>query len=212
MACVGGPGRLGRSSAGDSLRCSATRGAVASKPLLGPRKVLRERTGARMPKTQVSQKRMRSPLLWGGQKHPGDHAPPRGGPWAPFWAFGYVITDLRIYPPPSPSHAPRSDPVTRIYESSYRRGVCKRGSGLRPPCDLYGGAYGCALSDPFYAFPSFNEAEGPWRGGGRASVRAHGARSHCGLISYLTSHVHGPCRPRGGAVRERRIGDRAGSQ
>ncbi len=50
---------------------------------------------------------------------PGDHAPPRGGPWAPFWAFGYVITDLRIYPPPSPSHA--SDPVTRIYESSYRR-------------------------------------------------------------------------------------------
>ena len=36
MACVGGLGRLGRTSAGDSLRCSAARGAVASKPLLGP--------------------------------------------------------------------------------------------------------------------------------------------------------------------------------
>ena len=31
---------------------------------------------------------------------------PWGGLWAPFWAFCYVITDLRIYPPPSPSHAP----------------------------------------------------------------------------------------------------------
>ena len=37
---------------------------------------------------------------------PGDKAPPLGGLWAPFWAFCYVITDLRIYPPPSPSHAP----------------------------------------------------------------------------------------------------------
>jgi hypothetical protein len=31
---------------------------------------------------------------------------PRGVRWAPFWAFCYEITDLRIYPPPSPSHAP----------------------------------------------------------------------------------------------------------
>jgi hypothetical protein len=31
---------------------------------------------------------------------------PQGGARAPFWAFCYVITDLRIYPPPSPSHAP----------------------------------------------------------------------------------------------------------
>jgi hypothetical protein len=46
---------------------------------------------------------MRSPLHWGGHMHPGDHAPPQGGLWAPFWAFCYVITDLRIYPPPSPS-------------------------------------------------------------------------------------------------------------
>ena len=34
------------------------------------------------------------------------HALPQGGHWAPFWAFCYVITDLRIYPPPSTSHAP----------------------------------------------------------------------------------------------------------
>jgi hypothetical protein len=50
--------------------------------------------------------RMRSPTHWGGRSMPGDHAPPQGGAWAPLWAFCYVITDLRIYPPPSPSHAP----------------------------------------------------------------------------------------------------------
>ena len=58
---------------------------------------------------------------------PGDKAP-CGGLWAPFWAFCYVITDLRIYPPPSPSHAPTrhaGKAATRIYESSYRRiGEC----------------------------------------------------------------------------------------
>ena len=31
---------------------------------------------------------------------------PRWMQWAPFWAFCYVITDLRIYPPPSPSCSP----------------------------------------------------------------------------------------------------------
>jgi len=46
------------------------------------------------------------PCTGGGQMHPGDHAPPQGGHRAPFWAFCYEITDLRIYPPPSPSHAP----------------------------------------------------------------------------------------------------------
>ena len=92
MACVGGLGRLGRTSAGDSLRCSAARGAVASKPLLGPWKVLRATRRLRECRKRKFSTRMRSPLHWGGQMHPGDHAPPQGGLWAPFWAFCYVIT------------------------------------------------------------------------------------------------------------------------
>ena len=46
---------------------------------------------------------------------------PRGVQWAPFWAFCYVITDL---PPSLP--LPRSDPVTRIRKSSYRREARQR--------------------------------------------------------------------------------------
>jgi hypothetical protein len=72
-------------------------------------------TGARMPKTQVQQKNAVS-LALGGAEASGRPCPTPRGPWAPFWAFGYVITDL---PPSLP--LPRSDPVTRIYESSYRR-------------------------------------------------------------------------------------------
>ena len=46
---------------------------------------------------------------------------PWGGLWAPFWAFCYVITDLRIYPPPSPSHAPtRSRASANQVTAGYR--------------------------------------------------------------------------------------------
>ena len=44
------------------------------------------------------------------------HALPQGG----HWAFCYVITDLRIYPPPSPSHAPtRSRASTNQVTAGY---------------------------------------------------------------------------------------------
>ena len=84
----------------------------------------------------------------------------------------------------APPHSHR-DTATVTYNSESSQGVCKRGSGLRPPCDLYGGAYGCALSDPFYAFPSFNEAEGPWRGGAvRACVPTVPESLRVNLISH----------------------------
>jgi hypothetical protein len=63
-------------------------------------------------------RRMRSPLHWGGQKHPGDHAPPRGG------ALGCKrdenVNFLRIY---GFLGGPGGEVgvVTHIYESSYRR-------------------------------------------------------------------------------------------
>ena len=50
---------------------------------------------------------------------PGDKAPPLGGPMGAVLGVllrNYGFTDL----PPS-LHVPRSDPVTRITESSYRR-------------------------------------------------------------------------------------------
>ena len=63
------------------------------------------------PVTRISESSYRR-LHRGGQMHPGDHAPPQGGHRAPLWAFCYEITDLRIYPPPSPSHAPTRSRVS----------------------------------------------------------------------------------------------------
>jgi len=62
---------------------------------------------------------MRSPTHWGGRSMPGDHAPPQGGAMGAVLGVllrNYGFTDL---PPSLP--LPRSDPVTRISESSYRR-------------------------------------------------------------------------------------------
>jgi hypothetical protein len=64
--------------------------------------------------------RMRSPTHWGGRSMPGDHAPPQGGAMGAVLGVllrNYGFTDL---PPSLP--LPRSDPVTRTSESSYRRG------------------------------------------------------------------------------------------
>jgi hypothetical protein len=119
MACVDGLGRLGRTSAGDSLRCSAARGAVASKPLLGPWKVLRATRRLRECRKRKFSKRMRSPLHWGGADASGRPCPTPGGAICAVLVVllrNYGFTDL---PPSLP--LPRSDPVTRIYESSYRR-------------------------------------------------------------------------------------------
>ena len=80
---------------------------------------------ARKPKTQVQHK-MRSPTHWGGRSMPGDHAPTQGGAMGAVLGVllrNYGFTDL---PPSLP--LPRSDPVTRISESSYRR-AC----GVRDP-------------------------------------------------------------------------------
>ena len=63
--------------------------------------------------------RKRSPLHCGGRGMPGDKAPPLGGPMGAVLGVllrNYGFTDL---PPSLP--LPRSDPVTRICESSYRR-------------------------------------------------------------------------------------------
>ena len=119
MACVGGPGRLGSVSAGDLLRCSATRGAVASKPFLGPWTVHRASRRKRESRKRKFCTRKRSPLHCGGRGMPGDKAPPLGGPMGAVLGVllrNYGFTDL---PPSLP--LPRSDPVTRISESSYRR-------------------------------------------------------------------------------------------
>jgi hypothetical protein len=121
MACVGGLGRLGRTSAGDSLRCSAARGAVASKPLLGPWKVLRATRRLRECRKREFSTRMRSPLHWGGADASGRPCPTPGGPSGAVVGVllrNYGFTDL---PPSLP--LPRSDPVTRISESSYRRSL-----------------------------------------------------------------------------------------
>jgi len=84
-----------------------------------PWKVCSERpTEARKPKTQVLQKNAVS-LAQGGADASGRPCPTPGG------ALGAVLgVQLRNYgftdlPPSLP--LPRSDPVTRIYESSYRR-------------------------------------------------------------------------------------------
>ena len=129
MACVGGPGRLGSVSAGDLLRCSATRGAVASKPFLGPWTVHRASRRKRESRKRKFCTRKRSPLHCGGRGMPGDKAPPLGGPMGAVLGVllrNYGFTDL----PPS-LHVPRSDPVTRITESSYRR-LAHWVSALRP--------------------------------------------------------------------------------
>ena len=129
MACVGGPGRLGSVSAGDLLRCSATRGAVASKPFLGPWTVHRASRRKRESRKRKFCTRKRSPLHCGGRGMPGDKAPPLGGPMGAVLGVllrNYGFTDL----PPS-LHVPRSDPVTRITESSYRRVYRDRGSARR---------------------------------------------------------------------------------
>jgi hypothetical protein len=106
MACVSGPGRLGRASAGDSLRCSATRGAVASKPLLWCHGVLRASDGSAKAENASLAKESGHPRTGGAEACRATMPHPRGMRWAPFWVFCYEITDLRIYPPPSPSHAP----------------------------------------------------------------------------------------------------------
>ena len=119
MACVGGPGRLGSVSAGDLLRCSATRGAVASKPFLVPWTVHRASRRKRESRKRKFCTRKRSPLHCGGRGIPGDKAPPLGGQMGAVLGVllrNYGFTDL---PPSLP--LPRSDPVTRICESSYRR-------------------------------------------------------------------------------------------
>ena len=119
MACVGGPGRLGSVSAGDLLRCSATRGAVASKPFLVPWTVHRASRRKRESRKRKFCTRKRSPLHCGGRGIPGDKAPPLGGQMGAVLGVllrNYGFTDL---PPSLP--LPRSDPETRIYESSYRR-------------------------------------------------------------------------------------------
>ena len=59
---------------------------------------------------------------------------PWGGLWAPFWAFCYVITDLRIYPPPSTSHAPtrsRASPNQVTAGGGRAAGRGPRGPGER---------------------------------------------------------------------------------
>jgi hypothetical protein len=84
MACVDGLGRLGRTSAGDSLRCNAARGAVASKPLLGPCGRCSERPddSANAENASLAQL-MRSPLHWnctgGGACIRATMPHPRGG-------------------------------------------------------------------------------------------------------------------------------------
>ena len=151
MACVGGPGRLGSVSAGDLLRCSATRGAVASKPFLGPWTVHRASRRKRESRKRKFCTRKRSPLHCGGRGMPGDKAPPLGGQMGAVLGVllrNYGFTDL---PPSLP--LPRSDPVTRISESSYRRAVLERrgAKGIRTV-----GQKGCLRSKYGYLGSSRN--------------------------------------------------------
>jgi hypothetical protein len=82
-----------------------------------PWKVLRASDGS----AKAENARMRSPTHRGGAEACRATMPhPRGVLLAPFWAFCYVITDLRIYPPPSPSHAPTRSRAS-LNQVCYRR-------------------------------------------------------------------------------------------
>ncbi len=117
-ASVGSAGWGGRWRA---IHCVAAPPEVLSlpKPLLGPWKVLRATRRLRECRKREFSKRMRSPLHWGGADASGRPCPTPGGPSGAVLGVllrNYGFTDL---PPSLP--LPRSDPVTRISESSYRR-------------------------------------------------------------------------------------------
>ena len=117
---------------------------------------------------------------------------------------------------PPHSHRPPDTATVTYPEFRITQGVYvkyERGSGLRRVLRAICMAAPAVVRYPirFMLYHLLTKPKDRGEGGPceRACPRC---RSHCGLISFLTSHVHGPCRPRGGAVRERRIGDRAGSQ
>ena len=78
-----------------------------------PWKVLRASDGsAKAENASLQAQECGHPRTGGAQACRATMPHPRGVHWAPFWAFCYVITDLRIYPPPSPSHAPTRSRVS----------------------------------------------------------------------------------------------------
>ena len=129
-----------------SLYCGAMEGAPS---------VRRKRESR---KRKFSKRKCGHPRTGGAEACRATMPHPRGVHWAPFWAFCYVITDLRIYPPPSPSHPLRQAPtrsrasanqVTAGYELSEaygvashaldRHGICRSGtpsSSAPPHCAL----------------------------------------------------------------------------
>ena len=112
MACVGGPGRLGRASVGDSLRCSATRGAdllcrfeAFTGAMEGAPSVPTE---ARLPLTQVLHKNAVTLALRVEACRATTCPRPQEGALGAVW--GVLLRNIRIYGftplPPPPTHRP----------------------------------------------------------------------------------------------------------
>jgi len=151
---------------GGRLR-SATRGAVASKPLLWCHGVLRASDGSAKAENASLAQECGHPRTGGAEACRATMPHPRGVRWAPFWAFCYEITDLRIYPPPSPSHAPTRSraPPNQVTAGKGAR----RASGVPERAQRPRGGGGLRLAAVV--------ARGPraGRSGGAAPPAGHGA-------------------------------------